>query len=97
MVAHHPHNFRTEFLGDRLNDRAKPLVCIRFAEISEVTGENQSLGSHARPRQLLERPTQVFLGRNRSKERRTFGEEVRVTDVGDGVERVGMLAELGHA
>ncbi len=52
---------------------------------------------HAGLDELLEGAPQVLLGRHRAEEQCPLGEEVRVADVGDGVQRFGVLAELGHA
>jgi uncharacterized protein YdeI (YjbR/CyaY-like superfamily) len=97
VISHHPDHLRSEPRGNRFDNSAEPGVGIRFAQIGEITGENNGLRAHIRLLELRESSLEVLFGRDGAKKLGSLFEKVRVADVRDCVGGRRMLAELSHA
>ncbi|MDQ1121641.1 hypothetical protein QE412_000214 [Microbacterium trichothecenolyticum] len=81
MVAHDPDDACVEALGKRLDERAHAVVGVGFAEVGEVAGEDQGVGTHAGRVDGLDRSGQVRLGVDAVVERSTSRPKVGVAQV----------------
>ena len=78
------------------------MIRILFAEVSEITGEDDGRRIRSGALQLLQRPTQIAMGVDGPIERSYFAarvraKEMRVAEMGDHMAGSSVLSELGHS
>ena len=97
VVAHRPDHDRAHRGRGRLDDRAERRVGVGLGLVGEVAGEDQRLRSRAHLGEAGEGGAQVGDVVDHAVVQPAAADQVRVGEVGDGVPRGGVLAELFHA
>ncbi len=97
VVAHDPDHLGAEAFGSRFDDRTQAVVCLRFAAVCQVAGEDDGLGSTTRSLDLHEQFAQVALAVYPVVKPRVAREQVGVAEVEQKVVRPRILGRSsGH-
>jgi hypothetical protein len=96
VVAHGPHDDRTDPGRERLDDRPQGGVGLGLAPVGEVAGEHQRLRRGPYGCQPVEGATQVVDVVDDAVVQAPATDQVRVAEVRDDVPRGGVLTELFH-
>ena len=95
VVAHHPDDLGPDLGGRRLDDLAQLHVGLRLGAVGQVAGEHDGLWRELEAGQPGHRVAQVLVGVDGAVQP-TFGQQVRVADVGDDVGGERVLTQRDH-